>query len=251
MSEKTSLFSSLSKGQAFLMGIVGAFLVLCTLGFFIMLTVYFSGDCSQAGSNPSLAAAEEAPEKFSQCLDEGKYASDVRADMSLGASLGITGTPATFANGYLISGNLPYDAVKQVIDLLLAGGEPKFDFMKDRKTGEIIKVEMPELENVVWRGNEDASVSLVGFSDFECPYCGSFASTLEQVLADYGDKIRFTHRHFPLSFHVNAQKAAEAFECAKEQDKAFAMYDKLFELSGSRQLSVANFKKAAGELGLK
>jgi len=112
-------------------------------------------------------------------------------------------------------------------------------------------VDLPELPNVVWRGSEKAEVTVVEFSDFECPYCSRFADTMEQVLADYGDKVKFTYRHFPLSFHAQAQKAAEAFECAKEQNKAFEMHDELFELAKTNQLSVLNFKKAAGELGLK
>ncbi len=251
MSKNSGLFASLSKGQLFLLGIVGGVMVLCTIGFFVMLGVYFSGDHSQAGSGPILSAITEAPEKFSQCLDEGKYAATVKADMNLGASLGVNGTPATFINGYLISGALPYDAIKQVIDVLLAGQEPNFDFMKDKKTGEIVKVDMPELPDAIWRGNEKAGVTLVEFSDFECPYCVRFTPTIDQVLADYGDKVKFTYRHFPLSLHAQAQKAAEAFECAKEQNKGFEMHDKLFELSDSQQLSVANFKKAASELGLK
>lgn len=242
---------NLTPTKTFLAGIAAGFLVLCTVGFFIMLGIYFSGSpSSKVGAEEgSTVATDEYPEQFSQCLDSGKYASTVSADMNLGASLGVQGTPATFINGYLLSGALPIDMISQVIDSLLAGEEPDFDFLKDQ-AGEILKVDMPELLGVVWRGNEDASISLVTWSDFECPYCARFAPAVEQVLAKYGDKVRFTFRHFPLSFHTQAQKAAEAYECAKEQSQPFEMHDKLFELSNAGTLSVENFKKAASELGL-
>ncbi|MBU2542009.1 thioredoxin domain-containing protein [Patescibacteria group bacterium] len=245
---KQSFFDALGKKGSFVFGIVGGFLVLCSIGFFILLGVVLnSGDT--ASENPSIEAVK-GPKKFSECLDTGKYADKIKADSALGSSLGVQGTPATFINGYLISGAYPIDAVKQVIDRLLSDGEPDFDFLKDDE-GSIAKVDMPELPDVVWAGGKDAKVSLVTFSDFECPYCARFAPTVEQVLADYGDQIRFTFRHYPLSFHTNAQKAAEAYECAKEQGVNMEMHDKLFELSDSKTMSVDNYKKAATELGLK
>lgn len=245
MEDKKFPFSSL---QMFIGGAVLGFLTLCTIGFFLMVSLYFGGKIPCG----SVLAAGDYPEKFSSCLDDGKYANDVAADMNLGASLGVQGTPATFVNGYLVSGAVPYSMMKQVLDALLAGQEPNFDFMKSQETGKIVKVEMPQMPNAVWQGPENAPLTVVEFSDFECPYCFNFYSTMESILSDYGDKIRFTYRHFPLtSIHPNAQKAAEAFECAKEQEKTFEMYDKLFALSASQTMSVENFKKAANELKLK
>jgi len=236
--------------QAFGFGLVAGFLVLCAIGFFVLLGVMLNGG-ADASDNPTLSAGTvSGPKKFSECLDTGKYADIVKADIQLGASLGVQGTPATFINGYLISGAFPYEAVAQVIDDLLAGVDPTINW--DAETmGELVKIDMPDLPNVVWAGGKDAKVSLVKFSDFECPYCGRFAPTVDQVLADYGNQVRFTFRHFPLSFHTNAQKAAEAFECAKEQGVNMEMHDKLFDLSNSGTMSVDNYKKVATELGLK
>lgn len=101
------------------------------------------------------------------------------------------------------------------------------------------------------RGNKDATVTLVEYSDFECPYCASVRPTLDKILSDYGDKVQLIYRHFPLSFHPQAQKAAEASECASEQGKFWEMHDKLFDMNDAGTLSVENFKKAAGELKLK
>jgi len=248
--QKKGIFELLDNRQAFVIGTVAGLLVLCTLGFFVMLGLYFSGNFG-GGSSTVSAASGNYPKKFSACLDEGKMTAKVTADEQLGASLGVNGTPATFINGYLISGALPYESVKQVIDAALAGKSMNLDALKDENGNYVKPVTIPKLDDVIWRGNENAKVTLVEFSDFECPYCARFTPTIEKILTEYKDKIRFTYRHFPLSFHQNAAKAAEAFECAKEQGKGWEMYSKLFSLSSSSQLSIENFKKAADELGLK
>ena len=252
MEENKGFFDSMSKSQSFTFGIVGGVLVLCTIGFFVMLGLFMNGSVGSSGVSV-VPANEEGPKKFSQCLDSSETASLVSADTNLGASLGVSGTPGTIINGYALSGALPYAVLKDVADDLIAGNEPFIDNYEQygMETGSLEKVGEPTLLDPVWRGNEKASVSFVEFSDFECPYCSRFADSVDQLLASHGDDIRFTYRHFPLSFHQNAQKAAESFECAKAQGKAFEMHDKLFDLAKTNQLSIANFKKAATELKLK
>jgi len=245
VASKKGLFDLLGRKQAFGLGIVAGFLVLCTLGFFVMLGVSLSGGISFGGGTA------KAPKKFGECLTGAKMAAKVQADQNLGGSLGVQGTPATFINGYLVSGALSYDMVKQVLDTVIAGNKPEFDFMKD-DNGKIPEpVTMPNLPEVSWRGNQNSNVAVVEFSDFECPYCARFYATMDQVLKDYGDKIKFTYRHFPLSFHASAQKAAEAYECAKDQGKGWEMYDKLFTLSGKSQLNIDTINVAAKEIKLK
>lgn len=258
--EKKSVFEALSPKQMFMVGLVGGIMVLCTIGFFVLLGIMLNGNGLftkiAKKTTPGVVTTDtngnvQGPEKFSQCLDSGKTASIVKADQQLGASIGVNGTPATFINGVLVSGAFPYDALKQVVDATLAGqGVDKLDFLKDQQTGKIVKVTMPELPNVVWQGNDKAKVTVVEFSDFECPYCLQFQPSVQQLLKDYGDKIRFTYRHFPLSFHPSAQKAAEAYECAKEQGKPWEMHDKLFELNSQGQLGINGYKRVATELGL-
>ncbi len=101
------------------------------------------------------------------------------------------------------------------------------------------------------KGEPGAPVTIVEFSDFQCPYCARFAQqTLPQLLERYvaTGKARFVYRDFPLDFHPVAQKAAEAAECADEQGKFWEYHDLIFARQAS--LSLENLKSWAVELGL-
>jgi len=101
------------------------------------------------------------------------------------------------------------------------------------------------------RGNVNAPVTLVEYSDFECPFCLRFLPSVEQALQEYPNDVRLVYRHFPLtSIHPEAQKAAEATECASEQGKFWEMHDKIFEANAASNMSVATWKQVAGDLGL-
>ena len=101
-------------------------------------------------------------------------------------------------------------------------------------------------------GDDNAPVTIVEFSDFQCPYCSRFRDqTFDLIKENYIDtgKVRFVYRDFPLSsIHPMAQKAAEASECADEQDKFWEYHDKLF--AGQSSFSVDSFKQWAKDLGL-
>lgn len=79
------------------------------------------------------------------------------------------------------------------------------------------------------KGAKEPKVSLVEFSDFQCPACGVYYPLIEGVLNDYKDKMSFTYRHFPLPQHQNALAASYASEAAGNQGKFFEMADKLFK----------------------
>lgn len=99
------------------------------------------------------------------------------------------------------------------------------------------------------RGDKDADVTIVTFSDVDCPFCTKFHTTMNQVLEDYDGDINWVYRHFPLtSLHPEAFKKAEAAECVGEQggnDKFWAFMDKLFD--GDETLSgVADIASSVG-----
>jgi protein-disulfide isomerase len=98
------------------------------------------------------------------------------------------------------------------------------------------------------RGNKEASVYLVEFSDFQCPACKSFTPLVEDILKKYGEKIVFAYRHFPLPQHPHATYAAQAFEAAHDQKKGWEMYKYLF--TNQSRLSKEFILDSATVLGL-
>jgi len=100
-------------------------------------------------------------------------------------------------------------------------------------------------------GEEKAKVTIVEFSDFQCPYCARYTTeTFPQIEKDYikTGKVRYIFHNYPLTFHQYAQKAAEAAECAGNQGKFWEMHDKMFEIQ--EKLTVADLKAYATSLGL-
>lgn len=98
------------------------------------------------------------------------------------------------------------------------------------------------------KGPMDAKVTIVEFSDFQCPFCGKGRKVMEEVTAKYGNRVRVVFRDFPLSFHDKAQKAAEAGQCAHDQGKFWELHDWMFD--NQETLDEAALKDAARKLGL-
>jgi protein-disulfide isomerase len=98
------------------------------------------------------------------------------------------------------------------------------------------------------KGPKTAPVTIVEFSDFQCPFCSRVVPTLKKVEETYGDKVRVVFRDFPLPMHPNAPKAAEAGVCANEQGKFWEMHDAMF--ANQNSLQPDDLKKKAAELGM-
>lgn len=94
----------------------------------------------------------------------------------------------------------------------------------------------------------DAKVTIIEYSDFECPFCGKAQPTLKQVKDTYGDQVEIVFKHFPLSFHAKAQKASEASECARDQGMFWEYHDVLF--TKQTALDVDLLKQYAVDLGM-
>jgi protein-disulfide isomerase len=98
------------------------------------------------------------------------------------------------------------------------------------------------------KGPSDARVTIVEFSDFQCPFCARGKKVMDEVVKTYGADVRLVFRDFPLSFHENAEKAAEAGHCAEEQGKFWEMHDWMFD--NQQSLAAGELKGAAKKLGL-
>jgi len=103
------------------------------------------------------------------------------------------------------------------------------------------------VENANWIGPKGAPVLLVEFADYECPYCQRVAPDITKLLDQFGDKIAFAYKDFPLPMHQHAEKAAEATRCAGKQGKFWQFHDDLFR---SKELDVEQLKTQARSLGL-
>lgn len=160
--------------------------------------------------------------KFNSCLDSGSKAEAVSGDLDDGSKAGVNGTPAFFINGRLISGAVPFSQFKTVIEEELKEAAPT--------TVTRVSVESGDLPPL---GNLSAKVTMIEFSDYECPFCARhFTQTEGQLIKEYVDsgKVKFYYRDFPLSqIHPGAQKAAEAARCAGDQNKYWEYHDAIFQ----------------------
>jgi protein-disulfide isomerase len=251
--ENANLQEAVKKNKEFLFGLAIGIACVSTVALIALVIYVMTGGrsaCLAQGSNGSTTG--KVAKKFEACLTSGKYDAQVDANQKEGMQLGVQGTPASFINGYLVSGALPYESIKQVIDDLLAGKEPSQDFLKDQETGNVVKVDMPQItEQDHVTGAKNGKITIVEYSDFECPYCGRYKTTIDDVLKNYPNDVTLVFKHFPLSFHQYAKKAAIATECANESGKFWEMYDKLFALNNASTLNSENISKAAVEIGLK
>ncbi len=109
-------------------------------------------------------------------------------------------------------------------------------------------MEKIDLTDVDWRGPEEAAVTIVEYSDFQCPFCAKGYKILEEeVLPAYDGRVRFTYKHLPLPFHNWATPASVAMECMRRQDPAAAwkIYDEMFKQQ--KAVNLQNVKDKAVE----
>lgn len=173
--------------------------------------------------------------KFDNCLDTGAKTAQVGKEQKEGESEGISGTPGFFLNGHLIGGAIPFEMFKTLIDFEQSSGFDKTttypDEVKKLVDQGVVRSEKTQVVSAGYpsKGPANAKITLVEYSDFECPYCARAYPTVKKVLETYPDTVKLVYKQFPLtSIHTNAQKAAEASLCALEQNKFWEYHDKLF-----------------------
>ncbi|HXT95649.1 MAG TPA: thioredoxin domain-containing protein [Polyangia bacterium] len=208
--------------------------------------------------------------KFKAALDSHSGKAKVDADLAAGKQIGVQGTPNFYIDGRNIQGAQPYEEFKKVIDdeikkadkLIASGTSPNMVyamFMKGAKSSasapgagkgpgagaEVYKVAVGDAPT---RGGNQPKVTIVEYSDFQCPYCSRAEGTLSQLLKDYGKDISISYKENPLPFHQNAMPAALAAEAARAQGKFWEMHDKLF--ASQQNLDRPSLDKYAQEVGL-
>ncbi len=215
--------------------------------------------------------------RFQAAVAAKRGAERIAQDQQEAAAVGANGTPTMFFNCRQVVGALPFERLRPIAeeelkkaDALLRGGKPGPDFADKAcqanvalapaaaapaQQGAIVPaaLQVPVQGLTIRpddpvRGNPKAPVTIVLFSDFQCPFCSRVEPTLEQVQKVYGDKVRIVWKHQPLPFHPNAMPAAEAAEAAREQGKFWQMHGRLFQSQSA--LSDALYDQIAKEIGL-
>jgi protein-disulfide isomerase len=188
--------------------------------------------------------------RFRAELDAGTYRASIARDVQDATRLGVTGTPTFFINGRPIDGARPLKVFTDVVDeelaraatapaanrgyeALVAQGKTAADKAEevDRDPGDLdprklyrVGLGLPGHQ----LGPDDALVTIVEFSDFQCPYCARQAPVLENVQKKHASDVRVIYRHFPVQGHRGALVAAEAAAAAADQGKFWPFHDQLF-----------------------
>lgn len=139
--------------------------------------------------------------------------------------------------------------VGRVVVLLRTGAITPEELLGREPVGPLDRVKTMATSDDPSFGPSNAQVVIVEFSDFQCPFCAQAYPVIKELLKDYGDRIHFVYRDFPVpSLHPQALLGALAGECAHEQGKFWPMHDKIFE--NQQDLNENNLKTWAIQLGL-
>jgi len=166
--------------------------------------------------------------KYKSCVEAGKYKDRVENDYQGGIQAGVQGTPGSFivnkkGEVWFVAGAYPYESVKQVIDMALGKGTGTLPQGVEKYSADKA-AKLPKLTSSDHvRGDRNADVLLIEYSDFQCPFCQRFHPTAQQAL-DENKEVALVYRHFPLDqLHPLARPAALASECVAEigGDEAF------------------------------
>ena len=214
--------------------------------------------------------------KFEAAFKAKKYASKVDQDMAMAKSIGASGTPAFRINGVTLVGAQPFAKFKEVIDAqlaeaqkLIAAGTPKNKVYvelskKNAKAApaeEAKKQEPPPPDTTVWKvpvfkddpqkGPADALVTVVEWSEFQCPFCKKVLPTTKQIVDTYGKDVRIVWKDNPLPFHPRAKPTAIMARYAyktKGNEGFWKAHDALFE--SQPKLEDSDLETIAGNIGL-
>jgi len=214
--------------------------------------------------------------KYKAALENHTHKAKIEADQAMAAKFDARGTPAFSINGRFLSGAQPIDKFKEIIDdelkradKLVKSGVAKTQIysaltknalaqksaaaapdapQQPRRLPDPKAVYAVPVGSSPAKGPSDALVTIVEFSDFQCPFCGRVEATVKQISDTYGKDVRVVFKQNPLPFHQNAGPAAEASLEARDQGKFWEMHEKLF--SNQQALEKDKLEGYAKEVGL-
>lgn len=159
-------------------------------------------------------------EKFHEAMKDPSLSKKIEVDIQEGQRLGVTGTPTFLVNGHTLVGVQSYLSLKHIIDSELAG-EPWQESKAFQSPAEVDTSYAPS------RGALDAPITVIEFSDFQCPYCAQAIPSLKQLLSS-NSNVRWVFKNFPLEFHSDSRLAHMAALAAGRQGKFWEMHDLIF-----------------------
>ncbi len=187
--------------------------------------------------------------KFEKDMASPATAKIVKDDMAVGGKLGVRGTPHFFINGERLSGAQPFPKFEEIIKkqigevkTMLAAGTAKSEIYgkmvsknykaaakkpNAKPAGQVVNFVPVDAKDPV-KGAKNPLVTIVEFSDFQCPFCTRVNPTIAKIMENYSDKVRVVFKQAPLPFHKQAPAAAAAALAANQQGKFWEMHDMLF-----------------------
>ena len=181
---------------------------------------------------------------FTAALEDGRYRGPIQADLQRAESLGIGGTPTILVRGRKLVGVQSLEILQAAIDGTLPEEGTRSEPRIDTAAGAVDF----DLSTTPMRGSPTAPVTIVQFSDFQCPFCRTAAPVLEQLMRAYPGRIRWAFKHFPLDMHPQAPLLHVAAEAAGRQRRFWEMHDAI--LLGKAGTGQEELRAAAERLGL-
>lgn len=174
--------------------------------------------------------------KFQTCMDREETKASIDADIALAATVNATGTPTFFINKTMIVGADTLENFQKLIDAKFVETPDKVLGASNTDTGAPETIAEDAWQTLLQNpaatlGKDDAKVTIVEFTDYQCPFCKrAFDDTFHKLKSQYVDtgKARYLIRDLPLSFHPYAHTGAQAARCAGKQGKYWDMHEKLF-----------------------
>jgi len=181
--------------------------------------------------------------RFQKALESGRFRQVIDDDAAMARGLGITATPTFFINGQQLIGQQSVEKLNAAIDAAL---NPRRSAIAAAPG--TVSIDKLNLSRAPVRGQEQAPVTIIEFSDLQCPFCARVTPTLRELMKQYPDQVRWVFKSFPLGFHADSPLAHAAALAAERQGKFWEMHDLIF--ANQRNLKRDNLLAEARSLNL-